>query len=129
MKRHEVTDIVRRKYRRYANQVIEQIKSLPPECRQSGDDSPLKDVWEEFKYQLQEEHSILFDAYEDTIQGLCNKVVVSLPEEEQALLWLRSDAYFDSDEETIPKGQRLVNEITEELYREVSSIASDEGIE
>ena len=45
--------IVEDLYKRLVGQVIADIKALPENCRQSGDDSGLNDVWEEFKNQLQ----------------------------------------------------------------------------
>ena len=110
--------------------MIEQIKALGPECRLSDDDSGLADVWEEWKSQMQEEHSIYFDAYEDTILGICRSVVQSLPKDEQSLLWLQSDAYFDwdEDEEDPPSDQELQDALTQELYARVCQIAADEEI-
>src|SRR5262249_30193607 len=46
--------VVAAMYQRLVETVIAGIKSLPDNCRQSGEDSNLTDVWEEFKYQLQE---------------------------------------------------------------------------
>jgi len=130
MRRQLVYYLIEGKYRRYASEVIEQIKALGPECRLSGDDSGLADVWEEWKSQMQEEHSIYFDAYEDTILGICRSVVQSLPKDEQSLLWLQSDAYFDwdEDEEDPPSDQELQDALTQELYARVCQIAADEEI-
>jgi len=108
--------------------VIEQIKALGPECRLSDDDSGLADVWEEWKSQMQEEHSIYFDAYEDTIVGICRSIVQSLPKDAQSLLWLLSDAYFNGDEEEPPFGEVLNDALTQELYARVCQIAADEEI-
>jgi hypothetical protein len=97
-----IRKITRAKYIAYAAKVIAEIKDLGPECRQSGDDSLLDDVWEEFKFQHQYEHSVLFEAYEATIEQLCFQIVVELPQHEQEILWFGSDAYFDWDDEGDP---------------------------
>ena len=81
---------------------IADIKALPDNCRQSGDDSNLKDVWEEFKDQMQNEQSFFFDAFEHTIQSLCCTRVSELDADRKLLLWLWSEGYLqrwvDEDE-------------------------------
>jgi hypothetical protein len=129
MKRHDIVRIIEAKYKRYAQQVIAEVKALPPDCRQSGDDSPLKDVWEEFKDQMQNERSVSFDAYEDTIHRICLGIVENLPEDEQQLLWTWSNAYFNGDEDSPPKGNLLSDGVEEELYSQVCTIATDEPLE
>src|SRR5688500_11278140 len=98
-KQNLVSAIVFDKYRDHARKVIKQIRALPDSCRQSGDDADLKDVWEEFKFQLQIEHSIFFDAYEHTVRQICYSVAESLPQNEMRLLWLWSKAYAEWDED------------------------------
>ena len=58
--------------------VIADIKALPDNCRQSGDDSNLKDVWEEFKDHLQNEQSNFFCqyAFAHTIQSIVLQATV-----------------------------------------------------
>lgn len=131
MKRHNLVRIIDAKYKRYAQQVIFEIKALPAECRQSGDDSPLKDVWEEFKDQLQNERYVMFGAYEDTISRICDRIVNELPVEERQLLWLVSDAYFNTsnDDDILPVNGQLLADVVEELYRRVCEIAGNEPLE
>ena len=123
--------IIKNKYKRYAEQVIDKIKNLPPECRQSGDDSPLKDVWEEFKDQIQNEPYVMFDAYKDTISRICEQLVTDLLAEEQQLLWLVSDGYYNAsdDDDGLPPEGQLLTDVAEELYRYVCEIAGDEPLE
>jgi hypothetical protein len=131
MNRHHIVKIIGAKYNRYTQQVITEIKALPPECRQSGDDSRLNDVWEEFKDQVQNERSVMFRAYEDTIFRICEKLLKGLPQEELHLLWLVSDAYFNSndDDEVIPVRDQLVYQVAQELFSCVQGIATDEPLE
>jgi hypothetical protein len=99
-----VRRIVEAMYLGLVQQVIAQIKALPDSCRQSGDDSRLKDVWEEFKDQVQGQESIFFRAYEDTIQRLCAKLVAAFDRERQGLLWLWSNAWYRSRPRTVCRG-------------------------
>lgn len=128
MKREEVANVINTKYKRYTAEVLNLIKALPPECRQSGDDSGLKNVWEEWKAQVQEEHSVFYESYEETIRSLCYQFIESLPEEERALLWHYSEAYFDRDD-TLPDPTTIVDDLTEEFFNRIWGIAADEDLE
>ncbi len=125
-----VKTIVAAMYQRLVETVITDIKSLPDNCRQSGDDSKLKDVWEEFKYEIQREQSILFFAYEDTIQRICARQVAELDRERQQLLWLWSDGYYDwnDEDDKIPWGEMVTDALAKELYDRVCSVANNEEL-
>ena len=86
MRKAEVTKILRKKYTAYRDEAIKIVKGLPPESRQSGEDSRLEDVWEEFKIQVQREESGVFDLYVETIEGLCEDLVKRLPDHELEFL-------------------------------------------
>jgi hypothetical protein len=119
-----ITKIIRAKYRDYAAKVIADIKTLGPECRQNDDDSPLDDVWEEFKSELQYEQSLLFEAYELTIYSMCCQVVESLPQHEQEILWFGSDTYFDWNNESDPP--YMLQDVAKQLYKAVCDVATNE---
>lgn len=123
-----VGSIVFDKYREHALKVIEQIKVLPESCRQSGDDSDLADVWEEFKSQLQIGHSIFFSAYEETIRQICSAVTYSLAPNEMHLLWLWSHGYVEWDEEEERDPPYNLDEVTDQLYATVCEIGLDEPL-
>lgn len=89
MRKSEVRTVLRKKFEAYRNDVIAKIKALPTECRQSGGDFLLEDVWEEFKYQVQGEESSLFDAYVETIEAICRQVLERLPTHELELFGWR----------------------------------------
>ena len=129
MRKQDVCAVLRYKYEFYRDQVIAKIRELGPECRQSGDDSPLKDVWEEFKDQVQQEESVVFDAYVETIEAICHGLVVSLPQHELQLLWLDTGGYFDRDDDRIqPHADEIIEGVERELYQRVVSCAADEGL-
>jgi|SRR3990170_197453 len=95
MKRNQVKAIIEAKYEKYVKEVIKEIKTLGPECRQSGDDSGLKDVWEEFKYQMHHGESILYEVYEEDFRRICGRVLKELPKDEIQILWLLTDLVDD----------------------------------
>jgi hypothetical protein len=125
-----VERIVEAMYGGLVTQVIADVKALPETCRQSGDDSVLKDVWEEFKDQLQREQSNFFAFYEDTIRGLCTRLVAGLDRERQGLLWLWSDGYYDWNDEAagIPWGSPVEEAVSNELYNRVGDVANNEDL-
>jgi hypothetical protein len=59
----------------FAYKVIEKIKALPPEAKQTGPDSHLKTVWDEFKEQMQYEEYDSFSLYEDMIEATVRDIV------------------------------------------------------
>jgi hypothetical protein len=129
----EMVDLVRDKLDRYAREVVNDIKSFPREARLSGDDSGLESFWEEFKYQVQREESHCFEVYVETFERQCQFVVEELPRDEQGLLWLRSDGYWDCDfqadyEGKIPYGDTITEAVARELYRRVVEIAENEEL-
>ncbi len=126
MKRDEVWRIVQAKYEDYSERVVHMVQDLPADCRQSGNDSVLGDVWEEFKYQVQREESVMFGAYADTITAICQNLVEKLPQHEQDLLWLVSEGYFDWHEKDGPPDKAA--DVVNELYCRVCSRASDEDL-
>jgi len=129
LKQREIISIIEAKYQEYAQDVIQQVRGLGRECRQSGDDSGLKDVWEEFKSQVQGQESAFFHLYQETIRDICGLVARKLSEAEFRLLWLLSDAYTDREEEGFPALPELTEDVVEELYSTVVSMAMDEEIE
>jgi hypothetical protein len=129
MRKKEVSRVLGLKYEAYVQQVIALVRALPDECRQSGDDSVLGDVWEEFKCQVQREESGVFDAYVETIQEICAHLVGSLPDHEVEFLWLDSEGYWDHDEdEERLRRAEMEEAVTRELYGKVAGRAADEEL-
>jgi hypothetical protein len=115
-------------YQRLVESVIASIKVLPDNCRQSGDDSKLKDVWDEFKYQLQEEQSSFFGFYEDTIRRLCAEAITRQGREWKQLLWLWTEGYTDQwvEQDEVSIEDFVTDDIVEEVYNRVCDIAANE---
>ena len=123
-----IATIIDRKYERYAQAVIEEIKSLGPNCMQSGPDSPWANVWEEWVVQIQGQESAVFSAYEETIRAMCRRLVGSLPEDEQLLLASAPTVSFDSDDVEEGLCEPLCDVLEDELYWRICNIAADEEL-
>jgi hypothetical protein len=73
----------------------------------SGDDSPLKNAWEEICVQVQFEQSIYWDVYVDTIDLAIEGEIEKLQEHELACLWFQTPdgeewGFTDGDEREEP---------------------------
>src|SRR5688500_13420926 len=62
---------------------------------QSGDDSGLKNVWEEICVQVQGEESVFWEAYLETIESLILKEVSELDAATKQAIWLQSEQGID----------------------------------
>lgn len=65
----------------------------------SGDDSKLKNFWEEYAVQLQDEESFYFDNYVDTVRNLIETKISEQPEVIQNLIDFSENENFDEDNE------------------------------
>lgn len=122
---------VRATYDRLARNVVAEIKAFPDEARMSGDDSVLQSVWEEFKFQVQREHSTSFEVYEQSVTAICEGMVDELQPEQLHLLWLWSDGYLkwkDSDGMAPCEG-RMADDVAQQLYDCVCELADTEELE
>ena len=91
----------------------------------SGDDSVLKNVWEEICVQVQGEESVFWDAYVETIESLLSGSVELLDRDECLALWANTDEgweyVFDhhADEDGVAdvpvSGDEIVNKLKDEL--------------
>jgi len=66
---------------------------------QSGDDTPLINIWDEVCVQVKVEQSVMWDAYEETILGLIEREVRKLDGVVIGAIWLRTDAGSDWESE------------------------------
>jgi transcriptional regulator of heat shock response len=80
------------------NKTIRELKKIK-DMQLSGDDSGLKNFWEEYAVQLQEEQSFFFDTYVETIRNFVDAEISKQPEEIQKLLDFSENEDFDEDDE------------------------------
>jgi hypothetical protein len=58
----------------------------------SGENSPLKNIWDEICVQLQWEHSVVWEeVYEVTVRALVEAAIEEVSVEEREALWLQTD--------------------------------------
>ena len=126
-----VCRLVKSIYDGLVRQVVADVKALPDSCRQSGDDSKLKDVWEEYKYQIQRDESGMFDLYVQTIQAICTRRVEGVERDLQQLLWLWTEGYLDLwvGRDELSLDDWIPDAIVAELYDRVSDVAGNEELE
>ncbi len=60
------------------------------DCRLSGDDSGLANVWDEICAQVQSERSFAWESYDETVRALVTGAVDELTEYERDAVWLRT---------------------------------------
>jgi hypothetical protein len=60
--------------------VVRNLQVLPKEVMQSGDDSPLNNVWDEICVQVQNEYFLSWDMYEDLIRNTCGHILDTFPD-------------------------------------------------
>jgi hypothetical protein len=111
-----------------ADTVIEMFRNLGPHARQSGDDSPLENVWEEFKEQVQHGESILWEFYEDTLLKFCEAEVERLAPFERDVLWFWTEGFIEWDEEDEDAPPIFGDQIAREIYDRIKARAADEPL-
>jgi hypothetical protein len=116
---------------RLVAQVVQKVRELPDDCRQSGDDSDSRDVWEEYCAQVQGEESVSFGAYEQLVDEFCYWALAALAETGKALLWVFGDGYpsFHGCEAgevpSIPLGCQVDGDLFNDLRARVRQAAAD----
>jgi hypothetical protein len=58
---------------------------------QSGDDTSLKNIWEEISVQVQDQQSVMWDAYMGTIHALILSKVAGLDAANKQTIWLQTE--------------------------------------
>ena len=74
---------------------IRSLQALRETHLQSGADSGLRDAWDEICVQVQEEYSLLWEAYAHTIRAVLEKHCDRLPPRDLHSIWRRTGAASD----------------------------------
>lgn len=122
-----IADISGRECKRLSMKVIRFLQKMT-EGMQSGDDSPLKNIWDEVCVQVQGEESVLWDAYLDTIQALIAGEVAGLDTATKQAIWLQTNEGSEWDIEnedptSIPFSEEDISIFIMDSY--VLSVAAD----
>jgi len=120
-------EIINAKYGDYVRRVIEDIKGLPDNCRQSGDDG-LTDVWEEFKAQIQGQESFSFSAYEETARQFIAVLLKDLQAREKKVLWHDAEGRWEYDEDAHVHPDQMQADVGDEIYRRLCDVAANDGL-
>lgn len=120
-----VRELARNATQRVVDQAIAALKSLSSTL--SGADSRLSTVWEEICVQVQDEESLYWSAYEQTVEDTILGLVRQLSAAEQAAIWIGSEASIDwllETEDSRPRWM-TIDDIRVDQEQVVSEIASD----
>lgn len=93
-----IRQIAERACARISGSTIRALQKLT-DCRLSGDDTILKNIWDEVCVQMQSEESFAWDAYLETIKAHITYEVERLPRPEKEAIWLQTSQADDWDAE------------------------------
>jgi hypothetical protein len=128
MNRNQLRFILKDKYDEYTNLVITQLEELDANSMLSGDDSSSENVWEEFALQIQIEHSIFFELYEEIIHQFISDSIKSINLLDLQLLWLDTDEYFEVDDDGFPNQCDMLEAVKSKIYSEIVIRADNENL-
>lgn len=107
------------------------LKSMKGNSLLSGDDSGLRNVWEEVCVQVQGEESFYWDTYLDVIDDLLTAFVEELSQQDRLALWLRTEAGYDWLDE-VNDGNAdgteppvLIDQVSDDLKSDLLARAAD----
>ena len=80
------------------------------DCRLSGDDSPLKNIWEEICVQCQDENSFAWSAYEETIRSFVTGLIQKLKRREIESIYLQTEDACDMTDDEAEQKHISINE-------------------
>lgn len=89
-----ISDLAEAACKRLSQKVIGFLTKMTDRM-QSGDDTPLKNIWDEICVQVQDEKSGMWDHYLDSIQPIILGVVVELDAATKQAIWLQTDEGID----------------------------------
>ncbi len=103
-----------------AGRVMWQCQRMPDSL--SGNDTDLRTVWDHVCVQMQGQHSIFWDAYENVLRQLIEAQLYKLSENLRKLIWFESNAGTSREDDAEYNEQDVIDHI---LDRYVLSKAVD----
>jgi hypothetical protein len=94
-----ISDIAERECKRICRKVILLLQKMT-EGLHSGDDSPLRNIWDEVCVQVQFQESVYWDVYLDTIRTIISPAVEALDVSSKQAIWLQTSGGMDWEAET-----------------------------
>jgi hypothetical protein len=89
-----IAEFAERECKRIAQKVIRQLKSMT-DGMQSGQDTPLANIWDEICVQVQGEESVMWEAYLDDTLALITIEATALEPMAKTAIWLQTDQGFE----------------------------------
>jgi len=89
-----ISHIADRECERMSRKVIRILQRMT-EGMQSGDDSGLRNVWDEVCVQVQGQESVMWDVYLDTISGIIAGYLSGLDDAVKQAIWLQTNNGMD----------------------------------
>lgn len=74
---------------------VRQLQAMTGECLVSGNDSPLRNTWEEICAQVQEEEWLSWDVHMQTVDAILGGHLEELHRDELLALWLQTEEAWD----------------------------------
>jgi hypothetical protein len=107
-----IRELAERACQKVARKVIRSLQGIS-EGRQSGHDSPLKDIWDEICVQVQNGEAISWDLYLDMARSVVAEEVNKLPTTTKHAIWLQTEAGMDwqTDEDNFAPGARPSDDV------------------
>jgi hypothetical protein len=89
-----ISDIADGKCKKISRKVVRGLQKIT-EDMQSGDDTPLKNIWDEICVQVQGEESVMWEAYLNTIRSFIQAEVKKLDARTKQAIWLQTNEGLD----------------------------------
>ena len=126
--REDAVPKAEQRYKSYTARIIDQIRRLDRSCMHSAD-ARASNVWEEYQLQVQVEHSVFFDLYEDTIRRLIARTVSEIPPHVVIGMWLLTPEGRARSEDDRPAAFTILGEqVQDEIMRRVRNAAADAAL-
>lgn len=95
-----ITKVALSACKKISGKVVKDLRKMT-EGMQSGDDSPLKTIWDEVCVQVQGEQSVMWEFYTETICDLIRRELAGVDVETEQSIWLQTDEGYrwEPDEE------------------------------
>lgn len=116
---HIIQQIAEKECTKICRRVIRNIQAMT-DGLQSGDDSGLTNIWDEFCVQVQSEHSMFYDLYEETILMTLRYMIEPLPAYIAQSIWLQTVEGSDWawDNKDTKQAPYCVEDIRDYIFRE-----------
>jgi hypothetical protein len=111
-----ISDLAEAECKNFSRRIIQTLTKMT-NGMQSGDDTPLKNIWDEICVQVQDEKSGMWDHYLDTIQSLILGEVVGLDAATKQAIWLQTEEGMDWQFENEDQEVQEVSGVCEDIAR------------